>query len=179
MALVDDVSTQMSAPARARSVLGVALVLLVVVLAARQLVVEPVQIATGSMRPTLRAGDHVAISHVPRPGGWDVGDVVLLRAPDGVLMVKRIVATAGQSVELRDGRLVVDGIARHEAYANPAELDSVYFGPVRVRAGQVFVLGDHRSGSLDSRVFGPVEVDDVQGAALAVVWPLDRVGVVR
>lgn len=148
------------------------LVPLAMLLLGRLYVVEPLVIATGSMEPTLSAGEHVLVNHLT--GQARVGDVVLLRAPDGELMVKRVVATAGQRVALRDGRLVVDGTRRVEPYSDPEALDSVYFGPVRVPAGSVFVLGDRRSGSRDSRIFGSVPLEDVEGKVVAVVWPVSR-----
>ena len=75
---------------------------------------------------------------------------------------------------IEDGVLVVDGHPVEEPYADPESIDSVYFGPVRVPAGAVLVLGDNRANSLDSRAFGPIRADELQGRVVAVVWPPTR-----
>ena len=77
----------------------------------------------------------------------------------------------GRSVGIEDGVLVVNGRQLREAYADPKSIDSVYFGPVRVKPGTVFVLGDNRANSEDSRDFGAVSTDSVIGRAVARVWP--------
>ena len=140
-------------------------------------VVEPVVIATDSMEPTLRAGEHVLVVH--QGGPPTARDIVMLEAPDGQAVVKRVVATAGQQVAIRDGRLVVDGHRVHEAYTDHRSIDGVYFGPVVVPPDAVFVLGDNRAGSRDSRVFGSVPEDRVEARVLAVLWPLSQAGRVR
>ncbi|QWZ08704.1 signal peptidase I [Nocardioides panacis] len=154
--------------------LTVLVVLVLGVLAVRLFVAEPLRIRTGSMAPTLTAGEHVLVDKVSRRHGtWRHGDVVALRLGDGrSLLVKRVVALAGERVELRDGRLYVDGHRRVEPYADPTLIDSVYFGPVLVPAGHVFVLGDNRADSRDSRHFGAVALSRLEARVDAVVWPL-------
>jgi signal peptidase I len=89
-------------------------------------------------------------------------------------MLKRVVASSGQSVAIRDGVLYVDGKRRVEPYADPEAIDSVYFGPVHVASHSVFVLGDNRADSVDSRSFGSVADDEVIGRARARIWPPSR-----
>jgi signal peptidase I len=126
------------------------------------------------MAPTLTAGQHVLVDKVTRSDGtWKRGDVVAFRLTSrGALLVKRIVALAGEHVELRDGRLFVDGRRQSEPYTDPAAIDSVYFGPVQVPAGHVFVLGDNRANSRDSRSFGAVASSSLDARVDAVLWPL-------
>lgn len=139
----------------------------------RAFVVEPLQIPSASMSPTLRPGQHVLAEKVTRHSRpWQRGDVVVFDSPvDGELLVKRVVGVAGDTVAIRDGRLVVDGERIHEAYADPDRIDSVYFGPVDVPSGEVLVMGDNRGNSLDSRAFGPIPTSEIQGRVVAVVWP--------
>jgi signal peptidase I len=139
---------------------------------------EPFKIEGGSMEPTLRGGDRVLVDKrayddaPPRRG-----ELVAFDAPggDGVLL-KRVVAVAGDTVGIEDGLLVVDGRRPREPYADQKSIDSVYFGPVKVRPGTVFVLGDNRANSEDSRDFGGVPVDDVIGRARTRIWPPSRWG---
>jgi signal peptidase I len=145
--------------------------------AVRTVLVEPVTIKQVSMEPTLVGGDTVLVAKWCRwATGWGSGDVVALRAPDdGALVVKRIVATAGQRVGLRDGRLAVDGRAAPSDAVSDA-LDGVYFGPVRVPPRTVFVMGDNRARSVDSRAFGSVGEDSIMGCVVGVAWPPGHAG---
>jgi signal peptidase I len=155
------------------------------------------QVPSGSMQPTLQPGDRVAVDmsayglrvpftrHVlldrdqPRRG-----DVVVFDSPaDGTRLIKRVVAVAGDHVELRDGHLAINGVPMDD----PAQRDAERFnarvaqldladggGPdiagVVVPPGHVLVLGDHRGRSADGRWFGFVEADAIYARALAVYW---------
>jgi signal peptidase I len=154
--------------------LTVLVVLVLAVLAARTFVAEPLLIETGSMAPTLKPGQHVLAEKVTRHGGdWRRGDVVAFRRTEsGDLLVKRIVALGGDEVGLEDGRLVVNGRRVEEPYTDVSEIDSVYFGPVTVPGGSVFVLGDNRANSRDSRAFGPIPTSALQSRIDAVIWPV-------
>jgi signal peptidase I len=160
------------APARGRAarkrvaLLAVALLVLVLV---RLFVAEPLRVDGASMAPTLRSGDVVLVQ---RLGSVHTGQLLVLHDPqDGSLVVKRVVALDGQTVEIRDAYLYVDGVEVDEPYVDHSRIDGVYFGPVTVPAGEVFVLGDSRDGSIDSRVFGPVSVSAVVGRVLVRLWP--------
>jgi len=146
------------------------LVFLAVVLAV--LVFEPFTVRSSSMTPTLLTGDQILAERLtPRFGHLERGDLVVFKAPaTRALMVKRVVALAGDRVGLADGRLVVNGHRRAEAYVDLASVDSVYFGPEVVPAGSVFVMGDDRADSVDSRDFGPVPLDRVLGRVLWRLW---------
>ena len=152
--------------ARAASVL----LLLVVVLAV--VVSEPFTVRSSSMTPTLRTGDQIIAEKLtPRFRRLERGDIIVFTAPaTSALMVKRVVALAGDRVGLADGRLVVNGRHVPEAYVDLASVDGVYFGPEVVPPGSVFVMGDDRAGSVDSRDFGPVPRDRVLGRVLGRLW---------
>jgi signal peptidase I len=130
------------------------------------------------MAPTLVAGDHVLVNkRAYREAPPHRGDLVVFRAPrSGELLLKRVVAVAGDQVGIEDGVLVVDGRRPREPYTDPDAIDSVYFGPVRVPPRAVFVLGDNRADSEDSRDFGAVPADDVLGRVGARIWPPSRWG---
>ena len=154
--------------------IGIALVVLLVVV--KIFVAEPFRIPSQSMEPTLKPGDQALVDKL---GGKPPhrGDLVAFHAPrTGEILLKRVVAVGGDTVGLEDGVLVVDGRQIHEPYADPKAIDSVYFGPVRVRPGTIFVMGDNRANSEDSRDFGAVPIDRIIGRAVARVWPPGRWG---
>jgi signal peptidase I len=149
-----------------------AAVLALLVLLLAVLVSEPFTVRSSSMAPTLHTGDQILAERLtPRFGHLERGDLVVFRAPaTRALLVKRVVALAGDRVGLADGRLVVNGHRRPEAYVDLASVDGVYFGPEVVPARSVFVMGDDRADSVDSRDFGPVALDQVLGRVLWRLW---------
>jgi len=166
---------------RRPSLLVIGLAIVATLVLARTFVAEPFSIPSQSMSPTVARGDHVLVDKLAYRGEETprAGDVVVFRAPrTDEIMLKRVVAVGGQAVEIRDGVLFVDGRRRVEPYANADAIDSVFFGPVRVTAGSVFVLGDNRGDSRDSRKLGAVPVDDVIGRARTRIWPPSRWGAI-
>ena len=141
----------------------VPLVVLVAVLLVTAL--EPLRVSSQSMHPTLEAGDQVVVDKLSVHWRPPVeGELIVFREPDHhALVVKRVVALSGQSVAIEDAELVVDGVVRHEPQVDRSRIDSTYFGPVTVPPLSVFVLGDNRSESIDSRTYGSVPLDDVVG----------------
>ena len=152
-----------------------------------------------SMRPTLEAGEHVMVNklvylsfqaqdiarlvpfldlgdernmfpfHEPRRG-----EVVIFEFPEDVTrdFVKRIVAVSGETVEIKQGRVFVDGVEIDEPYLT--RRDRGNYGPTTVPDGNYFVLGDNRPASHDSRHWGTVPTDKLVGRAWVSFWPLDR-----
>lgn len=117
-----------------------------------------------------------------------LGRAVGTAPPDEKDFVKRVIATGGQTVQCcdPDGRLMVDGLPLDEPYIsanNPIDLRT--FGPVSVPAGRLWVMGDNRAGSADSRAhiddgdFGTIPVDNVVGKAAVIVWPVSRATVLQ
>lgn len=148
--------------------LGV-LVLLTGASLAGLLPLQLMRVDSDSMRPTLTAGDLLLVGH--GVDGLQRMDVVAASSPqDGAPLVKRAVGLPGDRVGLEDGVLVVNGEARCPGI-DPELIDGVFFGPITVPEGTVFLLGDARGDSVDSRSFGPVPLDDVVGVVQARVWP--------
>jgi signal peptidase I len=170
-------------PTRRRRPIGsrtwprVALISLLVLIAVRVFVAEPVRIPSSSMRPTVVAGEHVLVDRLTyrlrAPRRWEL---VVFDLPDGQLGLKRVVGLPGDRVALRDGALVIDGRRVEEDYVDYESVDATFFGPVTVPRGQLFVLGDRRANSEDSRDFGPVPLANVVGRAVLVVWPPENIG---
>jgi signal peptidase I len=170
-------------------------------------VLEPFRSPTGTMQPTLVPGDRFLVDKRRRP--LRRGDVVVFRVPPNLslghdLRVKRAVALAGDTVELRAGTLIVNGLAAAARPLGPAPLDAATsqeweetldgrryrvlrlaqgkrasFGPVTVPAGHFFMLGDNRDGNNDSRVYRSIPTDMILGRATRIWWSRAPGGGVR
>lgn len=167
----------------------VVIVALILTFAIRTFVIEPFVVPTGSMESTIEIGDQVLAQKVTLELGQGVktGDIVVFHNPDTSsehdILVKRVIAQAGQTVDLRNGKLVIDGVVQDEPYTQGASypLDSQAPGvsisyPYTVPEGCVWVMGDNRENSADSRYFGPVPQSDLIAIGVFRYWPLNRIG---
>jgi signal peptidase I len=103
-----------------------------------------------------------------------LAEALLLRQPEIEEFIKRVIALPGETVEGRDGAVWVDGARLVEPYLPPGTVTGD-FAPVKVGDGQVWVMGDNRGNSSDSRVFGTVDVDTIVGRAILRIWPPPRI----
>jgi signal peptidase I len=167
----------------------------------KTLVAQAFYIPSGSMLPQLQINDRVVVSklayrlHPPRRGDIVVfdcpavscvhkqhaGEGLLRKLAEGIGVVqpsaeefiKRIVGLPGETVEGRDGVVYVDGRRLIEPYLPPNTVTSD-FAPIKVPAGHLWVMGDNRTNSSDSRVFGPIPRDTVVGRTIVRVWPIPK-----
>jgi signal peptidase I len=142
---------------------------------------QPVKVEGTSMSPLLSDQERIFINKfVYRVESIERGDVVVFWYPldPTKSFIKRVVGLPGETVEIRQGHVEVNGTALDEPYVPPQYSDRHSYGPVRVPAGQYFVLGDHRSSSNDSRVFGFVPSGLIYGKAVFVYWPVERFGTI-
>jgi signal peptidase I len=132
---------------------------------------EPMRVSSSSMEPTLSSGDQLLVatrayrSHAPARG-----DLVVFDGPDGTL-VKRVAAIAGDEVGIEDGQLVVNSRIVPEPAIDQKSVDGLYYGPLTVPPGSIFVLGDNRANSVDSRTLGPIQLDALIGQVTIRLWP--------
>ena len=155
----------------------------------RTFVVGTYEIPSGSMEDTIAIGDRVfseKISYYSRTP--EVGEIITFNDPlkEEQTLIKRVVAVGGDVVDLRDGAVYVNGEKRDEPFTDgkeswpltPAPGVEVNF-PYTVPNGYLWVMGDNRTNSADSRYFGAIPVSSVSGHANVVYWPLDRIGVLE
>jgi signal peptidase I len=129
--------------------------------------VRLMRVGSASMAPTISPGDLLVVHSWGSPARMDV---VAVDAGDEVL-VKRVAAVGGDRVAIEDGVLVVDGAPVCETAADPRALDGVWIGPLTVPPGELFLLGDNRGDSVDSRTFGTLPEAHVVGLVAGRVWP--------
>lgn len=151
--------------------------------AVRTWVIQPFVVPTGSMLPTIQLSDQVLANKFTYRFGSPVrGDIVVLDDPTGQVgtLIKRVIATGGQTIDIRDGKVWIDGTALAESYTHgqPSELGPLPM-PYKIPADSVWVMGDNRTQSQDSRWFGAVPLSSVHGRAFFIYWPMARIGALR
>jgi signal peptidase I len=126
-------------------------------------------IPSSSMEPTLRPGDTVVVTPYVAGSRPVRGDVVVFRSPsnNGEMVVKRIVAEAGDLVESRDGKVFVRGHALAEPYASGS---TAAIAPQIIPGNSFYVLGDNRTNSYDSRLWGSIAGTAIVGRARLILW---------
>lgn len=137
-------------------------------------------IPSASMEPTLHIGDRVLVNKLSyKFGDIERGDLVVFKRPDIAAeeaavvrdLIKRVIALPGETVEARDGAVYINGERLEEDYLPNGTLSENLPSQV-VPAGKIWVMGDNRTNSRDSRVLGAIDVDTVHGRAFVRIWPL-------
>ena len=140
---------------------------------------QATQVHGQSMEPTLHSDQRLVVEKVSyRFHGPRRGDIVVLKSPQSSeLLIKRVIGLPGETVEIGQGRVYINGQELAEPYLE--RLVGGNWGPIIIPPLHVFVLGDNRSFSNDSRAFGMVPIENVVGRAWVSYWPLGEVGAVR
>ncbi len=148
----------------------------IIALLVQAFLVKPFTIHQISMRPTLEEGDRILLSRLTyRLREPERGDVIVFHSPINTDedLVKRVVGVAGDRVSVSSGKLYVNGDPQNEPYL----LEQQFSGEmpeIVVPDGDVFVMGDNRNNSGDSRLFGPISRDSIIGSAFCVYWPISH-----
>jgi signal peptidase I len=158
-------------------------VVLAVVLAAilRLFIIQPFWIPSGSMEPNLLPNDRIIVNmlvyrfHPPQRG-----DIIVFRYPldPSRDFVKRLIALPGETVEIRNNNVIINGVRLNEPYLPPRTFEADY-GPFTVPQGSYFMMGDNRNNSDDSRVWGTVPKKNIIGKTFVIYWPLGRMQLIR
>lgn len=172
---------------------AVAIGALAVALLIKAFLLQAFYIPSPSMDPTLQTDDRVLVNKLSyRLGDVQRGDIVVFDRPESVVsktddFIKRVIGLSGETVSFSEGTVFIDGRQLIEDYVGehlttndrvipgcdntPAVADTCV-----VPDGHIFVMGDNRDASLDSRTFGPVDEDTIVGRAFLKVWPLGDIG---
>ncbi len=172
------------------------LIALVLALFIRTFVVQAFKIPSGSMLPTLQIGDHILVNKfiygvkIPFSGSVLIpiknpsqGDIVVFKYPKDPKLdyIKRVVGVGGDEIEIKDKKVFINGKPLADEHAvhrdnrmlarRVAPRDN--FGPIKVPEGKIFVMGDNRDNSHDSRFWGFVDLNEVRGKAFIIYWSWD------
>lgn len=155
---------------------------LIIALVIKTFLIQAFYIPSRSMEPTLKIGDRVLVNKL----SYDVhdihrGDIVVFErppneGPDEIKdLIKRVVGLPGDTISSADGRVVINGRILEEPYL-PAGVTTENLTTQTVPPDMVFVMGDNRGDSRDSRFFGPISEKLIVGRAFVRVWPLNHMG---
>jgi signal peptidase I len=151
-------------------VIAVALGLLIV-----NFVIQPTKVFQHSMEPTLFEGDRVLLEKISQKvNRLSRGDIIAFKSPvDSRIFIKRIIGVEGDKVVIKDEKVYVNGKELKEDYLK----DGTTTGNLEenVPENKLFVMGDNRQGSQDSRAFGCINVDSVRGRALVLFYPFNKI----
>ena len=164
---------------------------LIIFLVIQTFVAQPYKVQQQSMEITLEPDQYVLVDKLtPRFDTYKRGDIVVFTPPDdwvqddGTPFIKRVIGLGGDTVEIRDGAVFINGARLDEVYTfgqpdEPAQPTTVPGDEDRwvVPSDELFLMGDHRSNSADSRTFGPVPAEQVIGRAWLRYWPIDVFGI--
>lgn len=180
---------------------GLLLTALVIAVLIKTFLLQPFWIPSESMVPTIEVNDRVMVNKLAyKVGEPERGDIVVFRdprqpeleesLPEAVIrsvleavgvrtrgrddLIKRVIGLPGETVEISGNTVLVNGAAIDEPYLT--ELFMADEGPFLVGTGEVFVMGDNRNASFDSRRFGPIQMDDLIGEAFVTIWPIAHFG---
>ena len=141
---------------------------------------QATQVLGQSMEPNLHTAQRVVVEkvtyrlvHGPRRG-----DIVVIDTPDQTeMLIKRVIGLPGETISVHRGKVYIDGKELKEPWA--VNFGGSNYGPETTPPLHVFVLGDNRGASNDSRSFGPVPIEDIVGRAWFSYWPLEHVGFIE
>lgn len=134
-----------------------------------------------SMQPTLVDGDNLIVEKLSvKLGGLKPGNIIVFYSPEEKKqLIKRLIAVAGDKVEIKEGKVFVNGKALNESYLKEVEtqpLGKPEYSNLTVPKGYVYVLGDNRPKSMDSRILGPIEISRISGRAIFRFYPFSKFG---
>jgi signal peptidase I len=175
---------------------GVVVFALVAAFLLRTFVISVYSIPSGSMEPTLQVGDRIVVDKLSyHLHGVDRGNIIVFSTPPKedcagapvADLVKRVIGLPGETISLSGGEVLIDGRLLAEPWLPASEQGRTYPGPspdafalhhaFKVPSGDVYVMGDNRTLSCDSRYWGPIKESTIVGKVDLRIWPLSRLGI--
>jgi len=169
------------------------LTVLLVVIAAKTAIAEPYYVPSGSMEPTLQIGDRILVDKLSYDlHGIGRGNIIVFSTPPDehcagapvADLVKRVIGLAGNTISLSNGQVYINGkllpepwlpkAVQHETTPGPSDEPYALQRSYKVPKGDVYVMGDNRTLSCDSRYWGPVKTSTIVGQVDVRIWPLTR-----
>ncbi|MCQ6557832.1 signal peptidase I [Paenibacillus mendelii] len=131
-----------------------------------------------SMQSTLFAGQRLIEDKITyRFEQPDRGDIVIINGPESELrLIKRVIGLPGDVIDMKDGQIFVNGTLTEESYVKGSTYPNGLEVPYQVPEDKLFVMGDNREHSTDSRELGPISISSIEGRAIFRLWPLDKFG---
>jgi signal peptidase I len=174
---------------------GVVVVAVVVAILLRTFVIATYSIPSGSMEPTLQVGDRIVVNKLSYDlHGVDRGNIIVFSTPPNedcagppvADLVKRVIGLPGETISLSGGNVFINGHLLAEPWLPASEQGRTYPGPspeayalhhpFKIPSGDVYVMGDNRTLSCDSRYWGPISESTIVGKVDLRIWPLSRLG---
>jgi signal peptidase I len=168
------------ARAAVRDLFGTIVPAVIIALLIHLFLAQATRVYGSSMQPNLHTNERLVVEKLSyRFHSPQRGDIVILRDPDGGpdLLIKRVVGLPGERVMVADGQVFVDGVALDEPYLN--QVTSGNGRSWSVPPLHVFVMGDNRGASRDSRIFGSIPMESILGRAVVRYWPLSELAVIH
>ncbi len=168
-----------------KDTVGIIVLAVVLALLFKAFIFDSRVVPSTSMLPTIEIGDRIIVSKLSYLGSKEPqrGDIVVFTPPEELNekydLVKRVIGLPGDTLEVKDGLVYINGVALEEDYI--LEAPDYSYGPVTIPQGQYFMLGDNRNNSKDSHMWNYPFIDReaIIGKAIFCYWPISRIGVLR
>lgn len=150
------------------------IIIILVIILIRTFIITPVRVSGDSMYPTLTNGEIMILDKLSSINRYDI--VVIDKSIAGDEIIKRVIGLPGDSIEVVGGKLFINDEEINDKYGSGTTGD---FNKTYLKNDEYFVMGDNRSVSLDSRVFGKIKKDKIKGVTNFILFPINRFGVVE
>ena len=148
------------------------IIIVLVVVLIRTFLFTPIRVSGPSMLPTLKNGDIMVLNKVAKVDRFDI--VVIKSKRYSETLIKRVIALPGETLEVKNGILYINGKKIKDKYGYGTTSD---VGKMKIPEGEYFVMGDNRSVSADSRLFGTFTKKEIKGTTKLTLFPFKRLGI--